>query len=280
MSGEVEGLLGADDPPPWSAVLPHSPAMPVLLVCDHAGAAVPSRLDGLGLAPLVFDNHIAIDIGAGSVTGRLAQLLEVPAVLCTYSRLVVDCNRHLDDPTAFATSSDGIPVPGNVGLTAGDRRTRSDQIYWPYHEAVTSHLRQLAALAPALVSVHTFTPELAGHVRPWHVGVLWDADPRLAQPLLKALQGEPGLVVGDNQPYSGRSPVGFTMGHHAAARGLPHVSIEIRQDLVGDAPGQQSWAALLARVLHPILATPELYRPWPAASRPVAPDVARFRSSE
>jgi predicted N-formylglutamate amidohydrolase len=125
-------------------------------------------------------------------------------------------------------------------------------------DARLASCRQSGA-APALLSIHSFTPEMNGKARPWHVGVLWDLDGRIALPLLEGLRGEPGLVVGDNEPYSAREPVGYTQRHHGAEPGLPHVALELRQDLVADDAGAAVWAERLARVLRPILARAELY---------------------
>lgn len=251
--------LDAGEPPPFE-VLAAADRLPALLVCDHASPRLPRALGDLGVPAARRLDHIAWDIGAADVTRALAAALGVPAVLSGYSRLAVDCNRHLDDPSAFPVASDGTPVPGNVGLDRDGRAARAAALYWPYHRAVAAQLARLAAAAPrpALVAVHTFTPEIGGARRPWHAGVLWDRDDRIALPLLAALRADPALQVGDNEPYSGRHPAGFTVDHHAEAAGLPHVSVEIRQDLVADAAGARAWAGRLAAALVPILASPAL----------------------
>jgi len=166
---------------------------------------------------------------------------------------VVDCNRHLDDPSAFAATSDGTVIHGNQDLSAAERAARTEALYWPYHRAIARILATLGP-QPALVAVHSFTPQLAGVDRPWHVGILWDQDARLAAPLLAALRASGEWCVGDNEPYSGRHPAGYTMDAHAESRGLPHVSIEVRQDLIALPEGAASWAALLGSALQPILA--------------------------
>ncbi|MEO7386422.1 MAG: N-formylglutamate amidohydrolase [Gammaproteobacteria bacterium] len=226
--------------------------MPVLLACDHACPRVPAALGDLGLARPEFSRHIAFDIGAADLTRILAGLLEVPAILSGYSRLVVDCNRHLHDPSAFPEISDGVVIPGNRALNAEARTDRVAALYRPYHDAIASALDDLGP-APGLIAVHSFTPRLDGFVRPWHVGILWDRDDRLAVPLLGALRADGRLCVGDNEPYSGRHPSGYTMDTHAEARGLPHVSIEVRQDLLATPDGISHWATLLASALRPIL---------------------------
>jgi len=254
-------LLGPDDPPPYELVN-EAGAAPILLVCDHASRAVPAALDRLGLDEALLMRHIGWDIGAAEVTRSLAARLDAPAVLAGYSRLVVDCNRDLDDPSAMPQESDGVVVPGNAALSPEARRRRADAIYWPYHRAIADRLERLtsAGRVPAMISIHSFTPVMKGFVRPWHVGVLWDADPRIPVPLLDRLRANAELVVGDNEPYSAKEPAGYTVRAHAVSAGLPHVAIEIRQDLIDTASGARRWAEILATALEPILAEPELYR--------------------
>jgi predicted N-formylglutamate amidohydrolase len=235
--------------------------VPVLLTCDHASRRVPKALDNLGLADELIARHIGWDIGAADVTRRLAPLLGAPAIVAGYSRLVIDCNRPPDDASAIPRESDGVVIPGNASLSGTERRARREAIFDPYHGAITAWIaaRRTRGIAPAVISMHSFTPVMKGFQRPWHVGILWDGQGRIALPLLAALRAEPGLVVGDNEPYSAREPVGYTQRHHAFEAGLPHVAIELRQDLVADRQGATSWAERLARVLKPILARDELY---------------------
>ena len=234
----------------------------MLLTCDHASAAIPRSLAGLGLPPAAVAEHIGWDIGAAEVTRRLTPFLDAPALLSGYSRLVVDCNRDPEDPSSIPESSDGIAVPGNRALSPAARAGRVAACFAPYHAAITARLDAFlaAGIAPALVSIHSFTPVMKGAARPWHVGILWDRDPRLAQPLLAALRADATLQVGDNQPYSAREPAGYTVRHHAEARGLPHVAIELRQDLVADPAGAEAWARRLAHALAQILARHDIYR--------------------
>jgi predicted N-formylglutamate amidohydrolase len=189
------------------------------------------------------------------VTRRLAHGLDARAVLAGYSRLVIDCNRDLQDPSSIPTASDGVPVPGNRELSPAARAARIDCCFVPYHTAIAVRLDAMlaAGAVPALLSIHSFTPVMNGEARPWHVGVLWDDDPRIAVPLLAALSADPALVVGDNQPYSAREPAGYTMRHHALRRGIPHVALELRQDVVAAAAGAEAWATRLAAALKPIL---------------------------
>lgn len=247
-------LLGEGDPPPLEVLDPGGRA-PVLLACDHASRLVPAALGRLGLAEPVFDLHIAWDIGAEGVARRLSRLLDAPALFAGYSRLVIDLNRGLDEPSLIPEVSDGIAIPGNQGLSEAARTARIEALYWPWHRAVASELRRLDALggAPAtLIGIHSFTPEMDGVVRPWQIGVLWDDPCELARPLMAALVGQ-GLCVGDNEPYSGREPGGGTLESHALEVGRPGLSVEIRQDLIADAAGQAEWADRLAMAFEGIL---------------------------
>lgn len=249
-------LLAPGEPPPVRVVNDRATA-PTLLVCDHAANRLPRALGDLGLPPGEIDRHIGWDIGAEAVTTRLADLLNAPAVMTSYSRLALDPNRQLNDPTLIVQESDGTVVPSNRGLAPADRQARLDSFFGPYHDAIAARLEAMRAAGPtpALVSIHSFTPVMRGFRRPWHVGVLWDEDGRIALPLLDAFRAEGDLVVGDNEPYSGRDGHGFTMRHHAEAQGLPGVMLEIRQDLIADDSGAEAWAERLARLLRPILAS-------------------------
>ncbi len=253
-------LIDEAESPPVEFCHPHG-AAPILLTCDHASRAVPRVLRNLGLDEAVIARHIGWDIGAAAVTRRLAPLLDAPAILCGYSRLVIDCNRAPEDPSSIPLASDGTVVPGNAGLSPEARAARRLAIFDPYHASIAARIAAFrqGGIAPAFVSIHSFTPAMNGKARPWHVGVLWDQDGRIALPLLEALRAEAGLVVGDNEPYSAREPVGFTQWHHGHDPGLPHVAIELRQDLVGEDGGAAGWAERLARLLRPILARPELH---------------------
>lgn len=212
------------------------------------------------MAPDAFRRHIAYDIGAAGVTRRLAALLSCPAVLTTFSRLLIDPNRGADDPTLIMRISDGAVVPGNARINAEEIERRRRAFWQPYRDRVGAFLDDMLAVGPvpAIVAIHSFTPAWKGHKRPWHIGILWDADDRLARPTITALKADDQIVVGDNEPYDGALE-GDTMYHHGTMRGLPHILVEIRQDLVADAAGEAAWAERLARVLRPILADPALH---------------------
>jgi predicted N-formylglutamate amidohydrolase len=254
-------LLAPDEPPPFT-IESRTGRWPALLVCDHASNRIPRALARLGVPESVLQQHIAWDIGAAELVRALGARLALPAVLAGYSRLVIDCNRHLDDASSIVAESDAVPVPGNRALTPAQREARARAIFWPYHRAVDQVLGEIQSGrgVPALIAVHSFTPKMHGSFRPWHCGILWDRDPRLAVPLMDALRREPDLVVGDNQPYSGRHPADYTVDVHAENRGWPHVCIEIRQDLIASTKGVAEWTERLERALSPLLADGALYR--------------------
>lgn len=254
-------LIAAGDPPPVHVLNPDGQQR-VLLVCDHASRSFPAAMNKLGLDDVALQRHIACDIGAANVTGLLAARLQAPAVLAGYSRLIVDYNRKLDDPTAFPEVSDGIVVPGNQGLTEADKIARVISFYEPYHEAIAERVEEALKndVVPAIISVHSFTPMFAGRARHWKIGILWDKDPRIPVPFIRFLRERLGDdCVGDNEPYSGRDPHDFTVDNHAECRGLPNVSIEIRQDLIDSEEGVREWAGHVGDALTPILSDPELY---------------------
>ena len=250
-NGSAAGpLLGAADPPPFETFNPDGAAR-VVFLCDHASNRVPRVLDGLGLPPEELERHIAWDIGAAELTRRLARHFDAPAVLAGYSRLVIDCNRKLEHEESIVTASDGTAVPGNQGLTRAHVAARVDACFRPYHRACTTVIEGVEGrgAAPIVVMMHSFTPAMSGVERPWHVGVLWHEDGRIALPLLRALRERPDLVVGDNEPYPGGSPHGYTMPAHAARQGRANVQIEVRQDLIADEPGVDHWSAILLEAL-------------------------------
>jgi predicted N-formylglutamate amidohydrolase len=171
--------------------------------------------------------------------------------------LLIDPNRGFDDPTLIMKLSDGAIVPGNATIDEAERRHRIGRYWRPYHQAITSELDAIEARGrtPAIVSIHSFTPHWKGKPRPWHVGLLWDQDDRLVTPMLQALSAMPGLVVGDNEPYHGALE-GDTMSTHGTQRGIPHVLVEVRQDLIGHKSGVDEWVERLAKVLEPVLNDP------------------------
>lgn len=231
-------------------IIPGNPACGMLLLCDHASNAIPPELRALGLPPAELERHIAYDIGAAWMTRAMAQALGAPAVLTHFSRLLIDPNRGLDDPTLVMRLSDGAIVPGNRHIDQAGIAERVARYYAPYDAAIDAAIA--AALAagcpPAIISLHSFTPAWKGAARPWHVGVLWDHEGRLARPLIAALQAQGDLVVGDNEPYHGGLP-GDTIDRHATRRGLPEALIEVRQDLIATDAAARTWGLRLAPIV-------------------------------
>jgi len=231
-----------------------------LLVCDHASAALPEDVGDLGLSADHFTRHIAYDIGAADLTRRLASLLDAPALMTGFSRLLIDPNRGADDPTLVMRISDRAVIPGNARIDAAEIERRR-RLYWqPYRDAIAALSKTMGAAGPlpALISIHSFTPVWRGHSRPWHAGLLWDCDDRLARPLLQGLRGFGDNVVGDNEPYDGALR-GDTMFDHGTLPGLAHVLIEVRQDLIATPEGVEHWAQRLASLLAHCLEAPDIH---------------------
>ncbi len=251
-AGIVHALLSPDEPGPFRVLNPLA-EQPILLVCDHASHRFPKSLGDMGLDPFARRCHLAIDIGAGPVTQHLAKSLGVTAVLQNYSRLVVDCNRQLMDPSAFLEYGDGILVVGNRNLRQADKDLRASALYWPYHCAIDEQVKRLskAGPLPAFISIHSFTPVLNGESRAVQIGVMWDKDEVMRDIFLEGFR-EAGYLVGDNEPYSGKAPQDFTIDHHAEENQLPHVGLEIRQDLVDDAAGVRKIADVMHRIIEKI----------------------------
>ncbi len=223
----------------------------LLLTADHARRDVPPEYGTLGLPESEFDRHIAYDIGIENLTRELAHRLNAPAVLGGFSRLLIDPNRGEDDPTLIMQLSDGAVIPGNYPISTGEREERLERFYRPYHNAVARASERVATesgAAPFIISIHSFTPRWKSKARPWHIGLLWDRDDRAVKPLLSMLRENPDLTVGDNEPYDGALR-NDAMYRHATAKGFAHVLIEVRQDLIAEAPGAVEWAERLAPIL-------------------------------
>jgi predicted N-formylglutamate amidohydrolase len=242
-----------------------------LIVCDHASNAIPPGYGTLGLPPEALDRHIAYDIGAADVTRALAEILGAPAVLSTYSRLLIDPNRGLDDPTLVMRYSDGAVVPGNATIDAAEIGRRSRLFWTPYRNEIAATVDAMMKTGepPALISIHSFTPVMRSLDRPWKIGILWDRDDRTPKLLIEALLLEPDLSVGevgDNEPYDG-ALAGDTIDAIATSRGLSNALIEIRQDLIADRRSAIAWAERLARLLAPIIADRRSRAPADLGSR-------------
>jgi len=253
----------------------------VLFLSDHASPALPQAYGDLGLTPEHFTRHIAYDIGAAALTEALAARFEAPALLTTFSRLLIDPNRGGDDPTLVMRISDRALIPGNARINDAEVAERKARYWQPYRDAIdeTTRAMRAAGCVPALISIHSFTPIWRGSPRKWQAAVLWDCDDRLAKPLLQELRAS-GFETGDNEPYDGALR-GDTMFDHGTLPGLPHILIEIRQDLIANAAGIAEWAARLAPLLQQALAAPSVkeikYYPSRAAD---AATLARLRETQ
>ncbi len=229
-------------------------AGPYVLVCDHASNHVPRDYGTLGLPAEALEAHIAWDPGAAPVARAMARALDAVLVSSTISRLIVDCNRPLDAPDLMPVVSETTAIPANRDLTAQERARRIALAHAPFHAAIDAvvEARLAAGQQTHIVSVHSFTPVYRGVARPWHVGILHDDDERLSRPMIAALAAVEGVTVGDNQPYAPADRVYYTLERHARSRELPCAMIEIRNDAIADAAGQDLWAARLATILSGI----------------------------
>jgi predicted N-formylglutamate amidohydrolase len=268
-SGSKARTIGAREAGSFE-VLPGRADCGLVILCDHASNAMPPEYGTLGLPEDQLKRHIAYDIGVEPITRALSAALGAPAVLSRFSRLLIDPNRGRDDPTLIMRLSDGAIVPGNRKLDAAEREKRLRLYFDPYHAAIADVIDQCIAtgVTPVLLSLHSFTESWKEFTRPWHVGILWDSDPRLAKPLLDEFFAQSDLIVGDNEPYSGHL-IGDSLWQHGTTRGLPNAIVEIRQDLIREAAGQSAWAKRLIQVMQKILGT----------ERPVAHSMAATNGS-
>ncbi len=222
----------------------------ILLLCDHASNFIPENFNALGLRREDLSCHFAWDPGAAEVTRHIAQSLDCPAILATASRLLIDCNRDPGDWDSIVEIGEATPIPGNVGLSKAERAARADAYHAPFHERIEAARLAGMGRLKAVVSIHSFTPDYHGQKRPWHIGLVHNVDPRLAQSLALQLRGEDQLTVGDNEPYGPGDGVYYTMTRHAEAHGLAALMIEIRNDLIATETGQLAWAQRLAPMLQ------------------------------
>jgi predicted N-formylglutamate amidohydrolase len=250
MDDAPTSLLAADEPQPVTVTNEHG-SSPFVMVADHAGKYLPRRLQTLGLQEAECERHIAWDIGAGSVCCLIGDALGAVVIRQNYSRLAIDCNRTPGSETSIVKLSELAAVPGNIGLSKAQIEARVREIFQPYHARIASELdrRRQTGRPAVLIAVHSFTPVFKAVARSWHVGVLYNRDPRFADILIDLMRCEQGLVVGDNEPYSVSDASDYTIPVHGEQRALPHVLIEIRQDLILDEVGRRRWAGLFAQLL-------------------------------
>jgi predicted N-formylglutamate amidohydrolase len=244
-------LLAVDEPPPFTEIGLKGQSNFVIVV-DHASARIPRRLNDLGLPASELQRHIAWDIGALGVARQVAAALDAPLVAQNYSRLVIDCNRDPKVATSIPRLSESVEIPGNRDLSEADMVVRRTEIFEPYHDRIRALLDERAAAGrpTILVAQHSMTNIYHGERREMHAAVLYNRDRRFAGLVLDALRLESGLTIADNQPYFVSDETDYTIPRHGEARGLPHVEIEIRQDLVGDDAGQTEWARRITRALQ------------------------------
>ena len=266
-AGGTSLLLGREDVPP---VHEENAAgrSPYLLTSDHYGLLIPKRLGDLGLPESEWARHIAWDIGIAGVAEALSKQLGAHLIAQRYSRLVIDCNRPPAAPSSIPRISEATAIPGNQGLAPEAAEARRMAIFDPYHRRIAEVIdrRNAAGMPTVLVALHSFTPVYAGIARPWHIGTLYHRDTRLPPLLLKCFRAEAGLVVGDNEPYAVSDDTDYTIPVHGEARGLMNSGVEIRQDLIAEAAGQQQWADRLARILAEAEATLRAQQLLPAQS--------------
>ena len=244
-------LLGAGETLPYSVRNPGG-ASTFLLVGDHAGREVPLSLGGLGLTSAALEAHIACDIGAAGLGALSSDALGATFIAQRYSRLVIDCNRDPARLDSIAEVSDGVEIPGNAALSDQARAERIGEVFRPYHARIAAELdaRSKAGRRTILVSLHSFTPVMAGTPRPWRFGVLHMGASPFSLAILGALRGVLGPdLVGDNEPYR-MDGTDYTVPHHAIARGLDYLELEARQDLIASRAGQADVAALLVPLLR------------------------------
>jgi predicted N-formylglutamate amidohydrolase len=221
----------------------------ILLLCDHASNFVPEDFGALGLTQDDLNRHFAWDPGAAEVTRQISQLLDCPAILATASRLLIDCNRDPGDWDSIVEMGEATPIPGNIGLSRDERAARAEAYHTPFHACIEAARIAGVGRLKAVVSIHSFTPEYHGQPRPWHIGLVHNADPRLARSLAVQLRADDHLTVGDNEPYGPGDGVYYTMTRHAERNGLAALMIEIRNDLIATDAGQSAWAQRLAPML-------------------------------
>lgn len=224
---------------------------PFVLTCEHASRHIPSEYQGLGLTEAEISRHIAWDIGAAEVTRRLSALLDAPAFLSGYSRLLIDLNRPIGAASSMPLRSENTDIPGNRDLKTDERARRADRMFHPFHGALATHLDERAreGRAALIIAIHSFTPVFKGAERPWHAGVLFSHSRDWGETLVQKL-GQDGLTVAANQPYVIDRAEDFTIPIHGEDRSLPALLIEIRQDLISDDTGVEAWAARLAGALE------------------------------
>lgn len=230
----------------------------IVFLCEHASNHIPPEYDNLGLTDEQLKLHIAWDIGIAEVTRNIAEALDASAVIANFSRLLIDANRALDQHGLIPSISDGHEITGNMNLKKADIDHRINRFYHPFHNKADQIIQEKSTYdhAPIIFNMHSFTPHMAGFDRPWHTGMLWNKDKRAANALIERFSSR-GLIVGDNEPYSGQE-LNHTMNTHGTKHGFPHVNIEIRQDEINHQSGIEKWCGILIEDLKAIRELPEM----------------------
>ena len=246
--------IGAESQDEAFEIVAGSTETGLVVLCDHATARIPTDYGQLGLGAKELSRHIAYDIGAETVSRTIAAQLGCPAVLSQFSRLLIDPNRGIDDPTLVMRIADGAIVPGNATIDQQEISRRIDRFYRPYDEAIRRTLAAIGATGkpPIILAMHSFTPEMKGVKRPWHATVIWDFDPRFNLAVLKALEAQPDLIIGENEPYQG-GYTGDTLDRHCLRAGFAHALVEIRQDLIDSPAKAEVWGKRMADLLQPLI---------------------------
>lgn len=272
---QLRKLLQKDEPLPWRLENEKGKA-DILLICDHASNRVPKALKDLGLKKTDLKKHIGYDIGAEDATLHLARVLDAPAIVAQYSRLVTDLNRSTDRMDSMMPEvSDHVAIPGNKALSPKAREQRLKEIFWPYQKKITSLVDRMTrnGRVPFIFCIHSMTDVMDGFRRPWHLAILWNNEEKIAKRVVQNLRrNHPDILVGENEPYSLLSPKskGSTIFRHAIDRGLPHIFVEFRQDLVATKADAAKWAGLFLEAVRPVLEDPTTFagrKPKPAKKK-------------
>ena len=249
-------LLGSKDPAPFSIFNADSSSN-LLFTSDHNGSAIPTKLKNLGVPLNELRRHVAYDIGIDAVAHALSARFNATLIVANYSRLVIDCNRHPGSAGSIPSVSDNTVVPGNKNLSDDDIKSREDEIFDAYHSSVGNRISIMRSenKNPILISLHSFTPVIGGQFRPWEIGILFKDDERLSAPLIKKLREQKELNIGDNKPYSGSEPAGYTIDYHVEPLNLLSVAVEFRQDLIEFESGAVRWANIFGDALDHVIDT-------------------------
>ena len=209
----------------------------VVISCEHASNAVPPEVE-LGLPEDILETHVAWDPGARPVAKLLAEDLGAPLFTGDWTRLLVDLNRSPWNPEVVPSVAFDVPVPGNQHLTDAHVQARLQRYHEPYWRAVQAEVRRRLDRGPDArvlhLSIHSFTGEFRGELRPMSMGIMMDPNQplerRVADVLLAELEAQ-GVHAVENQPYDGRADALVTssrpiFGHERYAG----VEIELSQN--------------------------------------------------